>query len=112
MAENDPFGGMGFKLPIMGEQKPENKPLELEEIKVPDIGAETAPVQKEDLLVKVWRVSSVCNDGRIFGRMFQRDLAQRPPGSCCRDEIIEVPLSEAKAKGYTLVQGSEPYVGG
>lgn len=105
---NNPFG-QGFALPIVGEQKPENKPLELEEIKVPDIAAETAPVQKDDRLVKVWRVSSVCNDGQLFGRMATRDLNRRPPGSCCRDEIVEVPLSEAKAKGYTLVDGSEPY---
>lgn len=105
---DDPFGtgsATGFRLPVYEERKPDATLENLEGIQVPDISAETKPTTDEDRLVKVWKISASCN-ALTFGFMdLPRNTALMPPGSCCRDTVIEVPLSEARAKGYTLVTG-------
>ena len=109
MAEND-NGGFGFKLPTLGEQKPDeslDQLQKLEGIQVPDVTAETNVDQ--DRLVKVWKLSESCNFLTLGLKDIKRDLRLIPPGYCCRDQIVEVPLSEARAKGYTLVAGDEKW---
>lgn len=110
---DDPFGagGNSYRLHVLEDHKPNEdvkKLQELEGIQVPDISAETKPMSDEDRLVKVWKVSSKCN-ALTFGLVdLPRNTALMPPGACCRDVVIEVPLSEARAKGYTLFTGNEP----